>query len=266
MTGKEILMSDALDILFDNRNKSYGAYLLRKNYNQRLTLALGLALSTPFLLFLFAGTDKNQHTMHHAPSVVVVRDVVLPKDPVLPKKPALPQPAIAKPAMATRAFVDRIKFVPDDRKLTQTIPLQSAMNDAIPATVTAPGTLPGTGIYTPSAQGPTISKPEPPAAAPLQRDPEFPGGRDAWTRFLKDNLRSPGILMEGEKVTVLIKFQVATDGAVTGFEVLQSGGREFDREVIRVLKRMPKWKPAIRNDQPVAWFYTQPVTFMALAE
>jgi len=51
---------------------------------------------------------------------------------------------------------------------------------------------------------------------------------------------------------------------VTNFEVIQSAGGMYDNEVIRVLKKMPKWKPAIQNNQPVARYFTQPVTFMGL--
>ena len=55
---------------------------------------------------------------------------------------------------------------------------------------------------------------------------------------------------------------VSTDGSITNFEVLKSGGESFDREVIRVLKKMPKWKPAIQNGHPAATSFTQPVSFM----
>ena len=64
----------------------------------------------------------------------------------------------------------------------------------------------------------------------------------------------------------MIKFLVSADGSVTGFEVLQSGGRIYDKEVIRVLKLMPRWKPAIQNNEPVSRSFTQPVIFVGSEE
>src|SRR5690606_24460805 len=81
----------------------------------------------------------------------------------------------------------------------------------------------------------------------LSSEPEFPGGMKAWLKYLQRNLRIPDGLMAGETKTVLIRFKVDADGAVTGFEVLQSAGTEYDEEVMRVLKKMPKWKPALQQ-------------------
>jgi len=64
----------------------------------------------------------------------------------------------------------------------------------------------------------------------------------------------------------LIKFIVDADGSVTGFTVVRSGGYAFDNEVIRVLRKMPKWKPAIQNGHAVTVSFTQPVTFVGLEE
>ena len=53
------------------------------------------------------------------------------------------------------------------------------------------------------------------------------------------------------------------EGVVTNFKVVQSGGSDFDNEVIRVLKKMPRWLPAIQAGKPTAVIFTQPVTFQA---
>jgi protein TonB len=73
-------------------------------------------------------------------------------------------------------------------------------------------------------------------------------------------------LEAGQKRSVLVRFAVGEDGTVTQFEILQSGGNAFDNEVLRVLKKMPKWKPAIQNGRAVSVMFTQPVTFMAFEE
>jgi protein TonB len=73
-------------------------------------------------------------------------------------------------------------------------------------------------------------------------------------------------LENGEKRIVNIRFHVDADGAVTNFQIVQSGGAAFDNEVIRVLKRMPNWMPAQQAGKAVAVSFTQPVTFVGAEE
>ena len=79
-----------LDILFDQRNKSYGAYLLRRNYNQRLAISLALALSSVMLLFFLLRTGESNEKTVSRPQEVVIRDLVVPARPKIPEPPALP--------------------------------------------------------------------------------------------------------------------------------------------------------------------------------
>jgi protein TonB len=84
--------------------------------------------------------------------------------------------------------------------------------------------------------------------------------------FLSRNLLTPGDLEAGQKRSVLVRFSVSEDGSVNQFEIVQSCGEAFDREVLRVLRKMPRLKPAIQNGSPVSVLFTQPVTFVAMEE
>jgi protein TonB len=95
-----------------------------------------------------------------------------------------------------------------------------------------------------------------------ERDPEFPGGPEALKKFLTRNLNTPDELNTGEKKLVRILFKVDKDGIITGLEIINSGGSGFDEEVIRVCKRMPRWKPAIQNGINIPVSYVLPVTFI----
>jgi protein TonB len=117
---------------------------------------------------------------------------------------------------------------------------------------------PGNGGGT--AEAPIAEKKDPPLPS---RAPQFPGGTAAWLNFLGKHLRPVQDLEPGEKRSCLIRFSVDEEGTITNFVVIQSGGNEFDNEVIRVLKKMPKWLPAIQNGKPTAVSFTQPVTFVA---
>jgi len=265
MTSNEILHAEILDILFDNRNKQYGAYTLRKNYNQRLILALAGALSTIFLLMLLV--RPGQSTGYLKPEVpdLIVKQVTIPPDKVNiePVRPKPTEPSSKK--MATEQFT-RVRIV---AQTNNTLADVNDLSNKIIDVQTADGgrsrfnevpdiPLQGNG------DGGKIEKIETIAPPMIQAEPEFPGGIRAWLKFLNRNLIVPDELEADEKKLVRIRFQVAADGSVTNFEIVQSAGAMYDNEVIRVLKKMPKWKPAIQNNQPVARYFTQPVTFMGL--
>jgi len=95
----------------------------------------------------------------------------------------------------------------------------------------------------------------------LPRPPGFPGGNSIWIKFLNRNLKRPPELETGETKTVVVQFLVSADGDVNDIKISQSAGPSFDTEVLRVLKRMPKWKPAIENGRPTDAFVIQTVTF-----
>jgi protein TonB len=94
-------------------------------------------------------------------------------------------------------------------------------------------------------------------------EPEFPGGRDALERFLYRNLQIPGELEAGDKKTVQVRFRINSEGLVSGIEIVKSGGERFDKEVVRVCKKMPKWKPAMQNGVSMPVTFLLPVTFIA---
>jgi protein TonB len=265
MTSNEILKADVIDILFDNRNKQYGAYTLRKNYNARLTLSLFLALAIASLLFFFMQINKSgELTLGPIKPDVVLRDLVVPE--LRQPEPKRQLSAASQPPVRQTKLIDNIQIV--DRDVREAVPPTNVDMGMISAVTVAGPPSDGNG-FTPGLNT-GVGKSEPaadkPADPPLQREPEFPGGTKAWIDFLQKNLMPPSTMDEGEKKTVLIRFQVASDGSVTNFEVVQSAGKMFDNEVIRVLKKMPKWKPAIQNNLPVARSFTQPVTFMGIGD
>ncbi len=112
-----------------------------------------------------------------------------------------------------------------------------------------------------------MKEPEQPKQPDLaSRPPAFPGGTEAWLEFLKKFLQAPEDLEPGQRIEVQVKFWVGVDGIVSNAEVIKSGGKSFDKEVLRVLKKMPKWEPAIQHGNYVAVAYTQPVIFLGVEE
>jgi len=95
---------------------------------------------------------------------------------------------------------------------------------------------------------------------PVEPSPSFPGGQKAFYKFLGKNLKWPGDPEVSGRVVV--GFVVEKDGRLTHFKILRSLGKDFDAEALRVLKKSPKWIPAIINGKPVRRGFMQPINFI----
>jgi periplasmic protein TonB len=275
MTNNDILKADLLDIIFENRNKEYGAYALRKGYNVRMLTALGTGLSVILLFVLFNALTKDTSTAgHHVTkerNEVVIRSIQMPQEK--PKEPEQPKQAPkAKPAPK----VAEIKFtnpkITEDNKVKEPLPPVEDLTGKLTSTQNVAG-VPDDG------KEKSLTKQNEPASTgnggPFQpvadfiiqeRDPEFPGGAEALKKFLARYLSTPDELEAGERKVVKVKFKVDKDGSVNTFEIVTSGGDEFDGEVLRVVKKMPRWVPAIQNGINVPVSYVLPVTFIGMEE
>lgn len=267
MNSNEILKADVLDILFDNRNKQYGAYVLRKGYNKRLSIALGISLSSVFSVILLMNTGTSSvKILKEAPEGFILQPVEFPEE-----TPRIPDPPQQRPQknqqVRQQQFTARIEIVKDhivkNPLATQATLFTSSISNK---TIDGPPSIGNPVENNPvsNTANNNLSTPKPDVLP--DRGPEFPGGKDAWINFLRKNLIAPAELEIDQKKTVKVRFLVDADGSVTGFEIVETGGRSFDNEVIRVLKKMPKWKPAIQNGQPIAKAFVQPVTFVGVEQ
>ena len=272
MTNKEILQASVLDIVFEHRNKEYGAYALRKGYDKRLLVSLAAALSLIVLFALFSGLKRNTasvSTVTEKKETVVLHEVVLlPEKKKEPEQVQKPKPPAA-PKVASRQYVSKIVIKPDadvkkvlpdmrdlaDKKIDDKN-VDGRPDDGITKPVDKKEPETGNGNAGPSAPAPDFNA--------IEKQPEFPGGEEALRRFLASNLQSPSELESGEKKVVRIRFKVDKDGSVNTFEIVTSGGDEYDREVVRVFKKMPRWKPALQNGMNVPVSYMMPVTFIGM--
>jgi protein TonB len=270
MTSNEFLKADLLDIVFDHRNKSYGAYALRKSYEKRLGISLFFAIAfIGALIFLMIPEKNNLKSFLPVKPDVIIRELIVPVARPVPQPPLQRQNTVQK---ASQADYNSIKLVKAVHPFKEMLTISEMEHRAI-GNVNFDGT-PLTGLQNiiddlpigmESGTGPTSQNPEPGNAfVTVEMQPEFPGGKAAWLNFLSRHLQVPGDLNEGQKISVMVRFLVDANGDVNTFSILQSGGKAFDAEVIRVLKKMPKWKPAIQNGRPVAVSFSQPVTFVGV--
>jgi periplasmic protein TonB len=266
MTSQQILQADLLDILFEKRNKAYGAYQLRKAYQQQLLKAVAISITTVFLLLFFFQPSFNKNAVVAGKDEVLVRVVKLP-DKVIKKTNSPTPPETLKAPVRQQKFTGQIQI---KKIVTDPLPPIDAMEKVAISTVTTPGgdvstVQPLPVPETKAAQTSSAATQSTEEVMP-DKQPQFPGGMQAWLSFLSRNLQAPESLEGGEKRIVIVRFYVAEDGSIANFQVEKSAGTAFDGEVIRVLKKMPKWSPAMKAGKPVSVSFTQPVTFVGMEE
>jgi protein TonB len=270
MINKEILQASLLDIIFENRNKEYGAYALRNDYEKRLVKALGIGLGAVLLFILFNflkfGGASSSHSKKDKGEITIKTYEVQPDKP---KEPELPRP-IEKPRPGQIANVT--PTIVEDEKANNKTPEQDDIEKGDVSTITtggAPDGNPSPINLMPSSNGNgevKIKEPEQPAPKIIQRAPQYPGGLEALTEFMRRNLVTPEEIEVGMKKIVRVKFMVGADGSITDVTILESPGKIYDKEVTRVIRKMPRWEPAIQNDINVATSFILPVTFISEEE
>ena len=96
----------------------------------------------------------------------------------------------------------------------------------------------------------------------VETQPEFPGGMAELMKYLQKNLSYPQICKEqGLQGRVIVQFVVNTDSTISDVNVIKPVNPHFDKEALRVVKAMPKWKPGMQRGEPVRVRFTLPVTF-----
>lgn len=275
MNSEQILKADLLDIIFENRNKAYGAYSIRKAYPSHLKKAIGvmLVLVAGVSFYVMSRTAEKQTrelliNLKPDHELENIKEIEKPKEvkPIERTVQAQPPTKVDKP----------IVIVPDETPLKNPPIDRTDTAVYVPDSENKPAIGDGGGDFVQGKAGDkTILTPDPPKAVAPEEPailehpdeyPEYPGGMEAWSRYLQRMLRVPGDLESGDRKTVRVKFVVNVNGEVTDAVIVQSAGKEFDKEVLRVIGRMPKWKPGKQRGKPVPSYFTQPVTFTASDE
>jgi periplasmic protein TonB len=272
MNAETILRSDVLDIVFENRNKQYGAYTLRKEYNQRLYKALGIMLGMVLLLLLWNYWQNNKTPSTSGTILPNTSDTIILEEYDLEQ----PKPKIIEPPKTDYTKVKYVvpTIVPD-REVRDTMKTIEEIDKGIISTETKAGIEPtfdnqasgNTTESTPAAAPALAPAPEPEVYLEAEVMPEFPGGVSALLRFLGRNLQVPeGTMEPGQRVKVPVKFVVAKDGSLTNVEFQGAADETFKKEIQRVLNKMPRWNPGSQHGKTVSVYFSIPIIFEVPAD
>jgi protein TonB len=256
----DLLRKPWLDIVFEGRNKLYGAYDLRLQ-NPKTTLRaliigaliFSFLLSTPLLARLIPDRSADDEALDKKIVTIKLPPKEIPKDlpPPPPPPPKIDQVKFVKPVVAKAEEVveepPKIKEIVDKKLGDETI---KGDPDA-PLTVEPVGNGPADVV-----EDNTIYN-----TAGIEVKPDFPGGIEKFYKFIANNYRTPE--EEGLKGRVFVTFVVEKDGSLTDIKVVRDIGYGTGKEAIRVLKSSPRWNAGEQNGKKVRVLYSLPITIQS---
>ncbi len=243
------------DIIFQTRNRAYGAFDLRKRYKPTLSRALGLGVGL-FLGTLAAPTIYARFWPHESVNInQSMTEATLTK--------------LAEPPAELPIFIPPVEQAPAVNTVRNLPPTTEQLQDATSGTQTAEGTGDIDIIAAPEATIATAiekavevdAKAEAPFTI-VEQQPEYPGGLEALRTFLGKNLNYPrSAASAGVSGRVYVSFVVNTDGSLTDLQVLKGIGFGCDEEAVRVMQKMPHWRPGKQSGRAVRVKYNLPISF-----
>ena len=268
MQTSQILSAPLIDIIFDGRNKDYGAYELRKTYSKRIGKAL---LLTGIILFITVGATALTHSSkkitvkYRNSDTIVIADIIPPVE----KQPE-PEPMRQQEQVRTEIYTAPV--IENDEEVETPPPTQDELSTAVIADERQDG-IDDNGISDPGPQN--IDKgthiiDQPAASDEIQTfveiDAKYPGN---WKAFLERNLNAEVPLDNNAppgSYSVVIQFVVDREGNVSDITPQTNHGYGMEAEAVRVLKKATKWEPAIQNGIKVKAYRRQVIVFQVIEE
>jgi periplasmic protein TonB len=278
MDTNKIMTADILDIIFEGRNKLYGAYELRKTYNRRVAISLVVMATLSLSLFfsnIFANdTDKDKKK-------IFVEDVNLKhfekEKPNLPPPPPPPPPPVREVPRVQITQFTPFDIVRDEEVITPPPAIDELDNTRIGFKnqdgVRDDGLVPPVEEKSTSIGEAPKAKTEPFEAGftKVEKEAKFPGGPEAWRRYLERNLNANVAAEDGAPTgnyTVKVQFVVDKNGSISNVHAIEVPKLcpSCGEEAVKIIKKGGAWEPAIQNGRPVTYQAIQFVTFKVAEE
>ncbi|MBX9784709.1 MAG: energy transducer TonB [Chitinophagaceae bacterium] len=268
MDANKILSADFLDILFEGRNKEYGAYELRRNYTKRLTTALLVTAGLALLIFIgvivgrtVAASSKNKVKVQEVTLTDVKQEEQQKIEPPPPPPPKQEPPKIEIQKFTPPKIVEDEKFEEKNEVKEQ-------------ETITNVGKIDQEGIKDPEVVNPpkveqetkVVEAPkedESQVFTKVEVEAQFPGGEAKWSQYVQREVERhiDELTEDGQAGTCEVQFIVDKEGNVSNVEALNLKGSKLAEVAVNAIKKGPKWIPAIQNGRQVKAWRRQKITF-----
>lgn len=255
------------DIVFENRNKAYGAYELRTHYTTNINRALMIGVSCFLLMLLTNFLFARQKDENLDKEGVVINVQKLPDEelPII-EKPKEPEPP--KPVEQVKTIKFLIPEVVEETNNEMPPPTPEELENAVISNKTQDGIETNEIAAEPPTEAPTaittvleIKEDNTPFTT-VEVQPSFMGGNSEMYKFLGKNLKYPTAAQRANiQGKVFLSFIVEKDGSITDIETMKGIGFGCDEEAMRVVKLMPKWIAGKQNGRNVRVKFTIPVFF-----
>jgi protein TonB len=244
------------DIVFEDRNKEYGAYRLRKKYSRNVIIAIVIgvvimctAIITPYLN---AKAAEKREQRAERQVEIKMENLDQPTEVVAPPPPP-PPPA--------EEVVQQARYVPpvvvDSVKPEETVQLMTA--DQAQVEVKDEEVVEEVEVVAVEVQE---EEPEAEPFVVVEEMPMFPGGESALLAWIGEHTQYPEIAKENNiQGKVIVRFCVTSKGSVDRVSILKGVDPELDKEAVRVVQTLPAFKPGKQGGKPVPVWYMVPINF-----
>jgi protein TonB len=256
MGTREQNQSTLNEIVFENRNKNYGAYVIRREYD--LSLIKSFVIASLFIAALIASFQLMPKPKIVIEKTDLVKFIETPYviHPKIKEMPKAATPHTNPPPNAQHGSAPVV--VDHDTKRDSVKPDENTNPNP---------SLPGTGttanILTEPDPGPSLPEVKAPETfETAEVNPEFPGGEKKLLEYLRTHIRYPREAISREiSGTVMMRFVVGTEGEIRQIEFMKKIGCGCEAEAQRVVESMPRWKPGTMKGKPVQVYFYLPVNY-----
>ncbi len=267
------------EIVFEGKNKEFGAYKIREASPARHTkavvsvlVAVGIILVLLILSIsgVFAKPEEDTVAVSTVQELVTMETEEEIEEEIEEETFQLPEPEeiVAPEEVANQQQVTALLIVEDEQlEEDKQVKNQDEVLDneaAVGAVDITEGAndLNKVMVKEEVIAEPKVEEEQPMSIAMVEQKPQFAGGEAAMYKWLSDNIvYPPAAAEEGVSGRVVVEFVVGKDGSISNVRVVRSRHTALDKEALRVVKAMPNWIPGRNNGQPVKVTYTLPVTF-----
>ena len=268
MSKIDLTSPEWCELVFQNRNRSYGAFKMRADSKKRHTwammsvLLLALLVSATPTLIKFATPDKVVEKMVEVAVLSQLEEPEVKQEEFKRLDPVAPPPALKSSIKFTAPVIKKDEEVVEEDEIKSQSELTESKVAISIADVKGNDELNGKDIAELQEVIVKTAEPESKPYTMVEQMPQFPGGEKELLSYIAKNLHYPTVAAEnGVQGKVFIRFVVSVLGIVEGVEVIRSLDPYCDKEAMRVVAALPQWIPGKQNGRNVPVYYTLPIIF-----